>query len=141
MAAFEHIDNWMGWEEERTRDFLDSRYGRYYAERMAGYDDWKRRLTHDNRLERNCRDFFKESDTQGYIAWCRFNNTNPTDRALDAVNLSRSDIQAALVNTLGLDYTPAEVREMILRAGPLARALATLLDDLPEEIRKSYIGR
>lgn len=34
-VAFEHVQNWMGWNDEMTRDFLDSKCGRFAEGEVA----------------------------------------------------------------------------------------------------------
>lgn len=133
-AAFEHVNAWMGWGEELTRDFLDSRMGRHYADDMHGRKDWREALTRAWDLEHNCRAFYKEVDPQGYRRWCLRNGQTPTERVLRHTGITKKDIHRTVSGILGLDYQESQTEEWIRRAGPLARAFAMILADIPEEI-------
>lgn len=139
-VAFEHVNTWMGWGEELTREFLDSRYGRHYADDMAGRD-WREALTKAWDLEPNCRAFHKETDPQGYRRWCLANGQTPTERVLRHTGISQREIHQTITGLLGLDYMESQTREWIRRAGPLAQAFAMILADIPEEIREMYTGK
>lgn len=134
-VAFQHVDGWMRWGEERTRDFLDSRRGRHYADTMAG-QPWRTAITRAWDLESTCRAYFKEVDPQGYKRWCRFNGNSPTERILVSSGVDRQAIQKAVNNLTGLDYSSGQIEECIRRAGPLALLLA----GIPEEIRDEFIA-
>lgn len=138
-VAFQHITGMMGWEEELTRDFLDSTYGRHWAARLYGREDWKRLLLRDSNLEQNCRDFWEASNKPGYRNWCKINGKTPTHRVFNTHNFCRHDLQTALQNLLGLDYSLAAVTEMIQKAGPLAAGFVLLLNELPETARNEYL--
>lgn len=137
-VAFEHVNSWMGWGETMTRDFLDSRSGRYYADTMAGSQNWRDALTQYCHLESECRIFFKEVDLLGYQLWCSANGRNSTERALKGVKISTGDILNTVRNLTGLDYSKAQIESAIKVAGPLAMTLAFILADIPEEIRDMY---
>lgn len=137
-AAFNHVQEWMGWSDEITRDFLDSRRGRHYADTMAGSRNWRDILTQYVHLESECRTFFKEVHPAAYGVWCAVNGKTPTERAMLRTKISTEDILNTVRNLTGLDYSKAQVESAIKMAGPLALALTLILADFPEEIRYIY---
>ncbi|MEG6503968.1 MULTISPECIES: hypothetical protein [unclassified Desulfovibrio] len=138
-VAFEHVQNWMGWNDEMTRDFLDSKCGRFYADEMCGKKNWQRALTHYSHLEHDCRRFFEAERPLAYKTWCAINGKSQTERTLRHTGISKADIHKAVSTLLGLDYTASQIEDMVRKAGPLAQALAMILADIPEEIRDMYM--
>ncbi len=137
-VAFNHVQEWMGWSDEMTRDFLDSRSGRHYADTMAGSRNWRDTLTQYVHLESECRAFFREVNPAAYGGWCAANGKNPTERAMLQTKISTEDILNTVRNLTGLDYSKSQVESAIKVAGPLALALTLILADIPEEIRGMY---
>lgn len=128
----------MGWSDEITRDFLDSRSGRHYADTMAGSRNWRDTLTQYVHLESECRAFFKEVSPVAYGTWCAANGKNPTERVMMHTKIPTEDILNTVRNLTGLDYNKAQVESAIKVAGPLVLALTLILADIPEEIRYMY---
>ena len=140
MRAFEHVNAWMNWGDEMTRDFLDSREGRKYADIMHGKVDWMKALTHDCNLEFMCRSFWEETDLRGYRRWCSTNGTNPTERTLVYGGFNKVELRTVVNNLLGLDYSQAMINDALTKAGPIAQALIIILKDIPEEILEMYLN-
>lgn len=140
-AAFEHITNVMGWDEEMTLLFLDSPRGRHYADDLEGQEHRLDRLTRYACLEEECRAFFKEINPAGYRVWCKVHGCNPTEKVPDDNGVVSGALAAAVRNLTGLDYSASRIEHAIHTAGPLAQALALLLAKIPEEMRSPYIGR
>ncbi len=139
-VAFKHVNSVMGWGEIMTRNFLDSRCGRHYADTMTGGANWQDTLTQYRHLESECRDFFKEANPLGYRVWAEEYGQTITQKTMQQSNISTDDLLAAVRTLTGLDYNRAQIDAAIKAAGPLAQALALILADIPEDIRCMYTG-
>lgn len=137
-VAFEHIDILMGWGESMTRDFLDSRCGRHYADKMAESGNWREAITRYCHAESECRAFFKEVDPLGYKSWSQTHGRTLTERTMRCAKINTDDILSTVRNLTGMDYNKLQIECAIKAASPLAMALALILADMPEDVRNMY---
>lgn len=141
VTAFNHVQERMEWGDELTRDFLDSRCGRHYADTMTGSLDWRGSLIQYVHLESECRAFFKDVSPAAYNAWCSANGNSPTERSMIHTKISFEDIFNTVRNLTELNYSKPQVESAINAAAPLAHALALILANIPEEIREMYTAK